>query len=107
MSHISGEMAAIYSDQKVERARNVLKERQHEIAQFNERLEEAKHVSTELKGWLGQVELEESVARSQLDRLIDDLADVLPALGLEVVSDTSSDVTNIENKLVSLPHAAE
>ncbi len=60
MSHTSAELAAIYSDAKV--------------------------VSTELKGWLGEVEMDESVARAQLERLVDDHADVLPALGLEVIS---------------------
>ncbi len=101
MSHISAELAATYSDRKVERARTVLKERQHEIGEFNQRLEEAKIVSTELKGWLGQVEMDESVARAQIDRLVDDLADVLPALGLEVVE------RNVEDTVVVLPHAAE
>ncbi|MGB7319046.1 MAG: DNA repair protein [Planktotalea sp.] len=101
MSHISSELADIYSDRKVNRARQVLKERQHEIVEFNARLEEAKLVSTELKGWLGQVEMEESVARAQLDRLVDDLADVLPALGLEVVDSKG------RPEVIALPHAAE
>ncbi len=101
MSHISAELASIYSDRKVERARTVLKERQHEIGEFNQRLEEAKIVSTELKGWLGQVEMDESVARAQIDRLVDDLADVLPALGLEVVEHKAEDT------VIALPHAAE
>ncbi|MDG1084834.1 MAG: hypothetical protein P8P35_12120 [Planktotalea sp.] len=46
MSHISAELAVIYSDRKVERVRTVLKERQHEIGEFNLRLEGAKLVST-------------------------------------------------------------
>jgi len=46
MSHISAELAVIYSDRKVERVRTVLKERQHEIGEFNLRLEEPKLVST-------------------------------------------------------------
>ena len=78
-----------------------MKEHQHEIGEFNLRLEEAKLVSTELKGWLGQVEMDESVARAQIDRLVDDLADVLPALGLEVVTQTAEDT------VIALPNAAE
>ncbi|MGH1578349.1 DNA repair protein [Planktotalea sp.] len=101
MSQVSAELAHIYSDQKVERARNVLKERQHEIVEFNARLEDAKIVSTELKGWLAQVEMDESVARAQIDRLVDDLADVLPGLGLEITEQDS------ESKVIALPHAAE
>ena len=46
MSHISAELAVIYSDRKAERVRTVLKERQHEIGEFNLRLEGAKLVST-------------------------------------------------------------
>ena len=46
MSHISAELAVIYSDRKAERVRTVLKERQHEIGEFNLRLEEHKLVST-------------------------------------------------------------
>ena len=101
MSHISAELAETYSDQKVERARTILKERQHEIAQFNERLEDAKVVATEIKGWLAQVELDESVARAQTNRLIDDLADVLPALGLEIAPQHQ------DAEVISLPQAAE
>lgn len=101
MSHISSEMADIYSDRKVDRARQVLKERQHEIAEFNLRLEEAKIVSTELKSWLDLVEMEESVANAQLDRLKDDLADVLPALGIEIVG------VEKEAEVIDLPLAAE
>lgn len=107
MSHISSEMADIYSDQKVERARNILKERQHEIGMFNERLSQAKQVSTELKGWLAEVEMEEAVARAQLDRLIDDLADVLPALGLEVTTTSPEIEDHSDDVLIAMHQAAE
>jgi len=103
MSHVSAELARIYSDEKVSRARHILTQRQHEVADFNIRLEQAKHVSTEMKTWLAQVELDESVARAQMDRLVDDLADVLPALGLEVISNSGEP----RGDVVALPHAAE
>ena len=45
--------------------------------------------------------MDESVARAQIDRLVDDLADVLPALGLEVATQTPEDT------VIALPHAAE
>jgi hypothetical protein len=99
MSHISAELARSYSDDKVKRARQNLHERQHEIAQFNERLEQAKLISTELGAWVQQVQMDERVARAQLDRLVDDLAEVMPALGLEIVREGES--------LLALPHAAE
>lgn len=78
-----------------------MKEHQHEIGEFNLRLGEAKLVSTELKGWLGQVEMDKSVARAEIDRLVDDLPDVLPALGIEVAAQTPEDT------VIALPHASD
>ena len=101
MNDISTELAAIYSDRKIERARTVLKERQHEIDEFNLRLGEAKFVSTELEGCLGQVEMDKTVARAEIDRLVDDLPDALPALGIEVAAQTPEDT------VIALPHASE
>jgi len=42
MSHISRELATVYADEKIERARNFLKERQEEVNLFNSRLDQAK-----------------------------------------------------------------
>jgi len=83
MSHISRELSDVYSDEKVARARAFLTQRQQEIEAFNARLDQAKQISRELKHWAHEVDLEESVASSQLTRLRDDLRDVLPELGLE------------------------
>ena len=85
MSHVSKELADVYSDERVERARGFLEQRQYELQQFNQRLTQAKMVSTEMKHWLHEVELEEAVAAAQLDRLRDELKDILPELGLETV----------------------
>lgn len=52
MSHISRELAEVYSDDKIARARDFLKQRQQEIALFNSRLDQAKAISTEMKHWL-------------------------------------------------------
>ena len=89
MSHISRELADVYSDEKVARAQDFLKERQEEVERFNKRLEEAKTVSRELSHWVDQVELEESVAASQRTRLKDELAEILPELGLEKLVPTA------------------
>lgn len=83
MSHISRELSDVYSDDKVARARAFLTQRQQEVETFNARLDQAKQISRELKHWAHEVDLEESVASSQLQRLRDDLRDVLPELGLE------------------------
>jgi hypothetical protein len=83
MSHISKELAEVYSDEKVRRARDFLSMRQQEVEQFNERLEIAKQTGRELTHWLHEVELEESVAASQLNRLREELHDVLPEIAPE------------------------
>lgn len=100
MSHISKELADVYSNDRVARARGFLEQRQFELQQFNERIDQAKIVSTELKHWLHEIELEESVAAAQMDRLRDELKDVLPELGLETV-------VRADNTVVELPKAAE
>lgn len=53
-----------------------------------------------MKHWLHEIELEESVAAAQLDRLRDELKDVLPELGLETV-------VRKDNTVIKLPKAAE
>ncbi|MDF3413997.1 DNA repair protein [Sulfitobacter sp. M57] len=106
MSHISRELAEVYSDDKIARARSFLKERQQEIALFNSRLEQAKGISTDLKHWLHEVELEESVAVAQLERLRAEMQEILPELGLE--SRHKADQAALDNTIVDLqPKAAE
>ena len=100
MSHILKELAEVYSDDRISRARGFLEQRQFELQQFNSRLDQAKGVSTDMKHWRHEIELEELVAAAQLDRLRDELKDVLPELGLETVVRT-------DNTVVELPKAAE
>lgn len=94
MSHISKELAEVYSNDRVARARGFLEQRQFELQQFNDRLGQAKIFSTELMHWHHEIELKESVAAAQLDRLREELKDVLPELGLETV--VSADNTVVE-----------
>ncbi len=115
MSHISRELADVYSDDKIERARSFLKQRQEEVNLFNDRLDQAKAISTEMKHWLHEVELEESVAAAQLARLSEEMSEILPQLGREQVlrADTVSgdgaplDSTALDNSVYELPKAAE
>ena len=100
MSYVSKELAQVYSDERITRARGFLEQRQFELDQFNARLDQAKVASTEMKHWLHEIELEESVAAAQLDRLRDELKDVLPELGLVTVVRTNDTV-------VEMPKAAE
>ena len=98
MSHISRELADVYATDKVERARAFLKQRQEEVAQFNIRLEKAKALTTELRHWVHEVELEESVAASQLQRLQDELRTILPELGHEEILRADGTVIDIPRK---------
>ncbi|MEP4195757.1 MAG: DNA repair protein [Aliishimia sp.] len=98
MSHVSKELAEVYSDDTVTRARDFLRQRQQEVEQFNTRIDHAKSVSTELKHWLHEVELEESVAAAQLDRLRSELREVLPELGLETIVRTDNTVVELPPK---------
>lgn len=80
MSHVSQELAQVYSDRNVNRARDFLTARQQEVETFNERLESAKQMVREVRPWMDTIEMEEAVARSQLDRLRDDLREILPEI---------------------------
>ncbi|WP_176440892.1 DNA repair protein [Oceanicola sp. 22II-s10i] len=92
MSQVSHELASIYSEEKVNRARTFLKQRQEEIEQFNDRLDTAKAITNDLRRWLDAVEMEESIARSQLDRMLAELDDLLPELGMGVAAAVQKDV---------------
>ncbi|UWR23727.1 DNA repair protein [Sulfitobacter sp. S190] len=112
MSHVSRELAEVYSDDKIKRARDFLSQRQEEVNLFNERLDQAKAISTELKHWSHEVELEESVAAAQLQRLSDELDEIMPELGRETtVSRPSAQITPIDsaaldNTLIEMPPKA-
>jgi hypothetical protein len=104
MSHISRELATVYADDKIDRARNFLKQRQQEIDQFNARLVQAKNISTEMKHWLHEVELEESVASAQLDRLRAEMREIMPEIGLERVFSESPPKTDA--RIIEIPTKA-
>lgn len=119
MSHISAELAQVYSDDKIGRARSFLAQRQEEITLFNSRLDQAKAISTEMKQWLHEVELEESVCAAQLDRLRAEMREVLPEVGTQsIVRRTADDViaeianpetldpTAVDNIVIEMPPKA-
>lgn len=81
MSQTSEELARLYSDEKVSRAESFLKARQVEIAAFESRIEEAMAQSHRLRRWLEQVEVEESIAKSRIKQLEEQLGDTLEELG--------------------------
>lgn len=98
MSHISKELAEVYSNNRVARARGFLEQRQFYLQQFNDHLGRARIVSTESKHWHHEIELEESIAAAQLDRLREELKDVLSKLGLDTVVCADNTVVELTPK---------
>lgn len=86
MSQVSQDLASTYSDANVERARTFLKQRQEELDGFQARLEDAKMVMHELRQWTRDVEIEESLAKSHLGRLREELFELLPELSAQLQS---------------------
>ena len=87
MSHESRELAQVYAHDKIERARMFLKQRQEEIDTFAERMSMAKQTVSEIRRWTQQVNVEEAVQASQLERLEKDLLELLPGLGFDIDDD--------------------
>ncbi len=81
MSRQSHKLAEIYSDERVARAKDFLRQRQQEAEAQQARIVEALAVAREIGRWSSQVELEEAVVASQLQSLDEQLQAVLPALG--------------------------
>ena len=119
MSHLSTELAQVYSDDKIARARSFLEQRQEEITLFNTRLDQAKAISTEMKQWLHEVELEESVCAAQLERLREEMHEILPELGTqntmprtaddvlaEAAIDADLDPKALDNTVIEMPPKA-
>ncbi len=99
MSFISHELADIYSDDKVERAHTFLKQRQQEVEAFNARIERAKLIVQEIKYWTHEVELEETLAANQLQKLREEVQDLLPDLMI------SDDIVRPDGTVVAIPKA--
>ena len=102
MSFVSRDLAEAYSDERVERARSFLKERQHEVDRFNERLAHAKAIQSELSNWVNRIELDENVARTQMARLLDEFETMLP----EVNKTQPPGIADF-SKVTQLPKRAE
>lgn len=99
MSHITRDMAATYSEDKVNRARDFLRQREHELIRFNKQLGRAKLVTQELKKWSDHVDDKEASAALQLNGLREELREVLPELGYEYVA-------KLDGSIVDMPHRA-
>lgn len=107
MGEQARELADIYSDEKVARAKKFLAARQEDAERQQERIIEALHICRELKRWSDQVELEESVVASQLAQLDDQLREILPELGYDATKHDSHTPEEDAPKVVNMKPAAE
>lgn len=90
MSHMTRDLALVYSETKVTRAKEFLRHRQQELDVFNDNLSLALTVTQELQRWQNDVEASELEANRQMDRLEKDLQEILPQLGYEMDEDAST-----------------
>lgn len=108
MSRVSQELAETYSDARVSRARMFLQQRQEEIELFQDRIGDAQTILHELRQWTRDIEVEESIARSQLSRLRDELFELLPELSAQLrASPDDSKPKSSSVIAMSPPRAAE
>ena len=78
MSFASRDLAKIYSDERVARARTFLRQRQEEIDNFTARIQDARAVVEDLRGHIQELDLTESQGQRDLARLRADLAQLIP-----------------------------
>ncbi len=98
MSLETRDLARTYSDDKVNRARIFLKQRQEEAQALTERLAIARRTCDDLRRWLHDIEAEERAAQTQIRRLEADLKEILPTLGYDFDQPEATDAN-----VVSLP----
>lgn len=84
MSHESSELARIYNDEAVARAKEMLEQRMQEAAEMEAQIEKAQSATRDLKQWIDRVEMDEDVAQSRLERLREDLDETLARVGLKI-----------------------
>lgn len=108
MSQVSQGLAETYGEAKVTRARTFLQQRQEEVEQFQKRIEDAQTIQHELRQWTRDIEIEESIAKSQLKRLRDELFELLPELSAQLQTPPDdSDPSASSVIAMSPPRAAE
>ncbi len=80
MSAESRELARVYSDEAVNRARELLEHRRADAEEMSERIARAHAAVLEMRRLLEDVEVEEEVVRSRLSRLREELDELMPAI---------------------------
>ena len=97
MSVESRELAEVYSDEKVDRARSFLRQRQQEVEDYRQRISMAQATVQEIKRWMQAISVEEGLAEKQLERLQKDLAEITDALKL-TGHDRPQNVVGLSNR---------
>ena len=90
MSHETRELADIYSDANVARAREILEHRRHEAEVLSERIDFAHRETGEIRRMLEDVRIDEDIVKSRIERLREELGDLFPALGQPVEESASA-----------------
>ena len=96
MSYQTRDLARTYSDIRVNRARDFLKQRQEEVQTLTDRIAIARRTVEDLRRWLTDIEAEERQAELQIKRLEADLRDILPQLGYALEADDPRDATVVQ-----------
>jgi septal ring factor EnvC (AmiA/AmiB activator) len=96
MSFQTRDLARTYSDARVARARDFLRQRQEEVQSLTDRLTLARQTTDELRRWLTDIEAEERQAEQQIKRLEADLREILPQLGYALEADDPRDATVVQ-----------
>ncbi|MGB0799434.1 MAG: DNA repair protein [Planktomarina sp.] len=108
MSHVTRDLAAVYSDEAVTRAKSILRQRQVELEEFTDHLSMARRQTDEIKRWTQQMQVEGNVADAQLSQLRQDLSEILPTLGLKVIRGPKvQPKPELEAKVVNPPKQIE
>lgn len=84
MSHQSRDLARIYSNDRVDRAKTFLKQRQEEVKLTQDRLALARTTCDEIRRWMAEIDAGERENTKGLRALENDLRDILPTLGYDV-----------------------
>lgn len=90
MSFLSRDLAEVYSDEAVARARAFLKAREEEIARQRDEIDAALVAAEEIKRWSEGLNSQEVQAKQLIDRIGRDLEQVLPKLGYSLTAGPSN-----------------
>ena len=95
MSLQARDLAQVYSETNVARAKASLSARQDEARRLTEALRVARYTCDELRDWLDEVEADERRVSEAFARLEQDLRDILPELGYELEEQHPANVVHL------------